>query len=148
MRCPKCKNETTRVVDSRDTNEGRQIRRRRECESCQFRFTTFERIEAANFVVIKKDGSRETYQREKVEAGIWKSCEKRAITEAQIEAMLNNLEDRWSALGKEIPSKQIGEDIMDALKKLDEVAYIRFASVYRQFRDVESFKKELAKLLE
>ncbi|EKD93199.1 MAG: transcriptional regulator NrdR [uncultured bacterium] len=150
MLCPKCKKSTTRVVDSRETNEGRQIRRRRECESktCEFRFTTFERIEASNFVIIKKDGSREPYQREKIEAGLWKSCEKRPVTEAQIESVLNNLEDQWSGYGKEIPSQQIGEDVMEALKTLDEVAYIRFASVYRQFKDVESFKKEFAKLLE
>ncbi|HCW32378.1 MAG: transcriptional regulator NrdR, transcriptional repressor NrdR [Candidatus Peregrinibacteria bacterium GW2011_GWE2_39_6] len=148
MRCPKCKKSETRVIDSRDTNFSRQIRRRRECESCAFRFTTFEHIEAAHFVVIKKDGSREPYQREKIESGIWKSCEKRPVTEAQIEALLNNLEDKWSAHGKEIPTKLIGKGIMDGLKKIDEVAYIRFASVYRQFKDVESFKKELAKLLE
>lgn len=148
MKCPKCKQPETRVVDSRDTNEGREIRRRRECEKCQFRFTTFERIDASKFIVIKKDGSREPYQREKIESGIWKSCEKRPVTEAQVEAVINNLEDKWGAVGKEIPSKLIGEQLMEALKKLDEVAYIRFASVYRQFRDVESFKKELSRLLE
>lgn len=147
MRCPKCKKLDTRVVDSRDTDESRQIRRRRQCATCKFRFTTFERIEASHFIVIKKDNSREPYQREKLETGIWKSCEKRPVTEAQIEAMLNHLENKWSAYGKEIPAKMIGKDVMDALKKLDEVAYIRFASVYRQFKDVESFKKELAKLL-
>lgn len=148
MQCPKCKKSSTRVIDSRDTNEGRQIRRRRECEQCRFRFTTFERIEATHFIVIKKDESREPYQREKIEAGIWKSCEKRPVTEAQVEDVMNGLENKWGAVGKEIPSKRIGRDVMHALKKLDEVAYIRFASVYRQFKDVESFKKELAKLLE
>lgn len=147
MRCPKCKKSETRVVDSRDTNEGREIRRRRECEKCSFRFTTFERIDASNFIVIKRDGSRQAYDREKIRGGIWKACEKRPVTEAQVEELMNRLEDKWSALGKEIPSKRLGEDVMDALKKLDEVAYIRFASVYRQFKDVESFKKELTKLL-
>ncbi len=148
MICPKCKKEsTTRVLDSRETNEGRQIRRRRECESCKFRFTTFERVETSHFIVIKKDGSRESYQREKIENGIWKSCEKRPVTEAQVEEILNDLEDKLSANGKEIPSTLIGEYIMEALKDLDEVAYIRFASVYRQFKDVDSFKKELSKLL-
>lgn len=148
MKCPKCKQPETRVVDSRDSNEGREIRRRRECEKCKFRFTTFERIDAAKFIVIKKDGSREPYQREKIESGIWKSCEKRPVTEAHVEALVNQLEDKWSAVGKEIPAKLIGEQVMEALKGLDEVAYIRFASVYRQFRDVESFKKELSRLLE
>jgi len=148
MLCPKCKKEETRVVDSRDTNEGREIRRRRECEACKFRFTTFERIDTANFLVIKKDGSREPYQREKIKTGIWKSCEKRPVTEAQVEALLNRLEDEWSRLGKEVPSKKIGEGLMEALKSLDEVSYIRFASVYRQFKDIDSFKKELSKLLD
>jgi len=148
MLCPKCKKSETRVIDSRDTNEGREVRRRRECEKCGFRFTTFEQIETSNFIVIKKDGSREPYQRQKIESGIWKSCEKRPVTEAQVEALLNNLEDGWSSLGKEIPSKLIGEHLMEALKTLDEVAYIRFASVYRQFKDVESFKAELSKLLD
>lgn len=148
MKCAKCKQPETRVIDSRDTNDGREIRRRRECEQCKFRFTTFERIDTSKFIVIKKDGAREPYQREKIESGIWKSCEKRPVTEAQVEAIMNDLEDRWSAIGKEIPSKMIGEDLMEALKNTDEVAYIRFASVYRQFRDVESFKKELTRLLE
>lgn len=148
MLCPKCKKSGTRVVDSRDTNENRQIRRRRECEECKFRFTTFERIEASNFIVIKSDGSREPYQRVKIETGVWKSCEKRPVTEAQVEELINDLEDKWGGQGKEIASTQIGEDLVEALKALDEVAYIRFASVYRQFKDVESFKKELAKLLE
>lgn len=147
MLCPKCKKEETRVVDSRDANEGREIRRRRECETCKFRFTTFERIDTANFLVIKKDGSREPYQREKIKTGIWKSCEKRPVTEAQIEALLNQLEDDWARLGKEVPSRKLGEGLMEALKALDEVAYIRFASVYRQFKDIDSFKKELSKLL-
>jgi transcriptional repressor NrdR len=148
MKCPKCKQPETRVVDSRDSNEGREIRRRRECEKCKFRFTTFERIDAAKFIVIKKDGSREPYQREKIESGLWKSGENRPVTEAHVEALVNQLEDQWSAVGKEIPAKLIGEQVMEALKGLDEVAYIRFASVYRQFRDVESFKKELSRLLE
>jgi transcriptional repressor NrdR len=148
MICAKCKKESTRVLDSRDTNEGRQVRRRRECEKCKFRFTTFERVETSHFIVIKKDGSRQPYQREKIEGGIWKSCEKRPVTEAQVEEILNDLEDKLSANGKEIPSNLIGEFVMDALKKLDEVAYIRFASVYRQFKDVDSFKKELSKLLQ
>jgi transcriptional repressor NrdR len=135
-------------VDSRETNEGREIRRRRECEQCKFRFTTFERADTSNFLVIKKDASREPYQREKIKTGIWKACEKRPVTEAQVESLLNRLEDEWARYGKEVPSKKMGEGLMEAIKSLDEVAYIRFASVYRQFKDIDSFKKELSKLLD
>lgn len=136
------------MLDSRDTNDGRAVRRRRECPSCDRRFTTFERLETTTLIVIKKDGSRESYSREKLERGIWKACEKRLVTEEQINTMLNELEERWSTMGKEIRSRVIGEGVMDYLRKLDEIAYIRFASVYRQFKDLESFKKELSKLLE
>ncbi|MEK7171276.1 MAG: transcriptional regulator NrdR [Patescibacteria group bacterium] len=148
MRCPKCKHEDTKVVDSRETADNSEIRRRRECEKCDFRFTTFEQIETANFLVIKKDGSREPYSREKVQHGIWKACEKRQVTQEQVIALIDKLEAKWIGMGKEIDSKQIGEDVMDTLKEVDEVAYIRFASVYRHFKDLESFKKELAKLLD
>ncbi len=148
MICPKCKHKSTSVIDSRDANEGRSIRRRRECEKCDHRFTTFERVETANFIVVKKDGSRESYDRSKVERGVWRACEKRPITQDQIDEMLNKLEEVWSTSGKEVPGTIIGRDVMHALKMIDEVAYIRFASVYRQFKDVESFKKELQKLLD
>lgn len=148
MRCPKCKHDDTKVVDSRETTDGRAIRRRRECEKCDFRFTTFEQVETANFIVIKKDSSREPYAREKVEKGIWKACEKRQVTQEQVSQLLDRLEAKWNAEGGEVSSKVIGEGVMEELKNLDEVAYIRFASVYRQFKDLESFKKELAKLLD
>ncbi|OGJ48090.1 transcriptional regulator NrdR [Candidatus Peregrinibacteria bacterium RIFOXYB12_FULL_41_12] len=148
MRCPKCHNQDTKVVDSRDTNDNKETRRRRECEKCTHRFTTFERVETSNFIVIKKNGTREAYDREKVERGIWKACEKRPVTQEQVKHLIDVLEEQWSSLSKEVSSNQIGEDVMDSLKNLDEVAYIRFASVYRQFKDVESFKKELSKLLE
>lgn len=148
MKCPKCKFDDTKVVDSRETTEGDQIRRRRECEKCDFRFTTFEQIETANFLVIKKDGSREPYVRDKAEKGIWQACWKRSITQEQVGKLVDKLEEKWSAMGKEVESKVIGEDVMEALKELDEVAYIRFASVYRHFKDLESFKKELSKLLD
>jgi transcriptional repressor NrdR len=148
MKCPKCKHEESKVVDSRETTEGNEIRRRRECEKCNFRFTTFERIETANFLVVKKDGSREPYNRDKIERGIWKACEKRQVTQEQVSNLIDELEARWIAIGPEVPSKEIGEGVMDALKGLDEVAYIRFASVYRHFKDLESFKKELSKLLD
>ncbi|MBU0981685.1 transcriptional regulator NrdR [Patescibacteria group bacterium] len=148
MICPKCKHNDTRVIDSRDANEGRSIRRRRECEKCSQRFTTFEKPETTNFLVVKKDSSREAYDREKVERGIWRACEKRPVTEQKISDMLNKLEEVWSSRGKEVPADIIGRDVMHALKNIDEVSYIRFASVYRQFKDVESFKKELQKLLD
>lgn len=134
-------------MDSREASEGRSIRRRRECEKCGHRFTTFEKVETANFLVVKKDGSRENYDRSKVERGIWKACEKRPVTQDQISEMLDRLEEAWSASGKEVPGEIIGRDVMHSLKVIDEVSYIRFASVYRQFKDVETFKEELQKLL-
>lgn len=148
MICPKCKHEDTRVLDSRVTNEKREIRRRRACNQCNFRFTTFERVEFSNFLVIKKDQSREPYNRGKLEVGIWKACEKRPVTVDQISILLDKLEEKWANHGREVASKVIGEDVMNSLRELDEVAYIRFASVYRQFKDIESFKKELQKLLD
>jgi transcriptional repressor NrdR len=148
MICPKCKYIDTSVVDSRDADEGKAIRRRRSCDKCGYRFTTYEVSEKANFVVIKKDGSRERYDRSKVERGIWIACEKRQVTQEQVTKVIDKLEEDLSNIGKEVPSSEIGEGIMKALKKLDEVAYIRFASVYRQFKDLETFKKELQKLLE
>lgn len=146
MLCPKCKHLDTHVLDSRDTHEMREVRRRRECMQCNFRFTTFERIETANFIVIKKDDSRESYDREKLEHGLWRACEKRPVTQEKIDQLLNEVEEELANMGKEVKSVDIGEKVMDKLKKLDEVAYIRFASVYRQFKDVESFKKELQNL--
>jgi len=148
MICPKCKQNNTRVLDSRETEGNKAVRRRRECEDCMHRFTTFERLETTSFIVVKKDGSRESYHREKVEKGIWKACEKRKVTDEQVKRAVDMLEEKWSTSGREISSKEIGEAIMEALKDLDDVAYIRFASVYRQFKDIETFKKELQKLEE
>jgi transcriptional repressor NrdR len=147
MKCPKCKKEDISVVDSRDADDGKAIRRRRMCGKCSFRFTTFERPEKSNFVVVKKDGARERYDRQKVEKGIWKACEKRQVTQEQVENAIDELEEKWAAMGKEVSSSDIGEGIMDALRGIDEVAYIRFASVYRQFKDLETFRKEVQKLL-
>ncbi len=147
MICPKCKNDETRVLDSRETNEKREIRRRRQCTKCGYRFTTFERIEPSTFLIIKKDNSREVYNRQKLLQGIWKACEKRPVTQEQIAIMLDKLEERWANSGKEVQSRIIGEDVMNALREIDEVAYIRFASVYRQFKDIEAFKQELQRLL-
>jgi len=143
MRCPKCSSTETRVVDSRDTNDNREIRRRRECEECEHRFTTFEKYSPADFVVVKNDNTRERYNREKVERGIWRALEKRKVTKDQVNDLIMQLEEGWMKMGKEIPSKVIGESILKKLKELDEVAYIRFASVYRDFQDLDSFEKEL-----
>lgn len=147
MLCPKCQYDQTKVVDSRETNDNRAIRRRRECEKCEHRFTTYEEVVKTNFLVVKSDESHQPYRREKVLAGIWKACEKRPVKNEEIEHLLDELEMKWAAFGKEVPSKRIGNDVMKLLKKIDEVAYIRYASVYRQFKDVESFKKEIGKLL-
>ncbi|MBI4235643.1 transcriptional repressor NrdR [Candidatus Peregrinibacteria bacterium] len=146
MNCPKCEHNDTRVLDSRETDANKAVRRRRECNKCNHRFTTFERVETTKFLVVKKDGTRENYDRSKLEKGIWIACEKRKVTEDQVRKLINGLEEKWAAFGKEISSKIIGEDVMRVLKELDEVAYIRFASVYRQFKDIDSFKKELQKL--
>ncbi len=147
MHCPKCKNLETKVIDSRLAEQGKVIRRRRECEKCGRRFTTFERSEMSNLMVKKKDGTFEPYSRNKLENGIWIACGKRPVTKIQIDKMMNKLEEKWSINKKGISSQTIGNDVMDLLKKLDHIAYIRFASVYRSFKDVDEFKEELAKLL-
>jgi len=136
------------VLDSRDTDENRAVRRRRECESCEFRFTTFERYEATNFIIVKKDKSREAYDQDKLKAGIWRACEKRQVAEHTINKTVEKLEEKWRSIGKEVSSKILGEDVMNVLKQIDDVAYIRFASVYRHFKDIESFKEELGRLLD
>jgi len=135
------------VTDSRLTEQGKVIRRRRECEKCGRRFTTFERTEMSSLMVKKKDGTFEPYSRTKLENGVWIACGKRPVTKIQIDKMINKLEEKWGANKKEVSSTTIGNDLMDALKKLDHIAYIRFASVYRSFKDVDEFKEELGKLL-
>lgn len=147
MQCPKCKNIETKVLDSRLTEQGKVIRRRRECEKCGRRFTTFERSEIGNLMVKKKDETTEPYSRAKLENGVMIACGKRPVTQVQIDKMINKLEEKWGANKKGISSTTIGNDVMDALKKLDHIAYIRFASVYRSFKDVDEFKEELGKLL-
>lgn len=148
MRCPFCENLDTRVIDSRPTEEGHAIRRRRECDNCNKRFTTYEKVEEINFMVIKKDGSREAFDRNKVMNGIIKACEKRPVPIADIEKIVDDIERGLNnMMEKEVESKLIGEVIMEHLKDLDEVAYVRFASVYRQFKDVNTFVAEIEKLL-
>ncbi len=147
MQCPKCKNSESKVVDSRVSEQGKVIRRRRECEKCGRRFTTFERSEIGNLTVKKKDGTFEPYSRTKLENGVLIACGKRPVTQVQIDEMINTLEEKWGANKKAVVSQTIGNDLMEALRKLDHIAYIRFASVYRSFKDVDEFKEELGKLL-
>jgi transcriptional repressor NrdR len=145
MRCPNCQSEEIKVLESRDTENGFVIRRRRECVKCKNRFTTFERIENINFFVVKKDGVRDLYNRQKLIRGIQIACAKRKISQEEIDKFINKLEQKWIASNKkEIHSKEIGYDIMENLKKLDKVAYIRFASVYRNFEDINNFQDELS----
>ena len=147
MHCPHCKNEDTAVVDSRLAEEGRAIRRRRECTKCGHRFTSFERQELSTLIIIKRDGTREPYSRSKLERGIWLACTKRPVSQDQIDKLLSRLEEKWGSNKKEVASSTIGNDVMKELKKIDKVAYIRFASVHREFKDVEEFKQAMNKLL-
>ena len=148
MRCPFCENPDTKVIDSRPTEEGHAIRRRRGCEKCGKRFTTYEKVEESIIMIIKKDGRREAFDRNKVMNGIIKACEKRPVPMAEIEGVVSEIERGLNNLmEKEVDSTFIGELIMEQLKKLDQVAYVRFASVYRQFTDVNTFIKEIEKLM-
>ena len=149
MKCPICSHPESKVLDSRPSNEGASIRRRRECLACQKRFTTFETIEIMSFMVVKKDKTRELFDRSKVKKGIVRACEKRPVTMEQIENAVSEIEQQLLAtMRSEIPSTEVGEMVMDKLKDLDEVAYVRFASVYRQFKDITTFRDELNKLLD
>lgn len=149
MKCPFCGKENTRVVDSRPAEDSNSIRRRRQCDTCQKRFTTYEKIEMLPFMVIKKDNNREPYSRDKLETGIVRSCHKRPVSLDQIMALVDEVENIiFSMEEKEIPSHKIGELLMERLKTLDQVAYVRFASVYREFKDVNTFMDELKKILE
>lgn len=144
MRCPQCRISETKVVESRDVAEGESIRRRRECLECSHRYTTYERVERPHLIVIKSDGTRQSYNRDKIRNGIHRSCEKTPVTSNQIESILSNVENKIFSLGEpEIMSRDIGQFIMDELAKINEVAYVRFASVYRRFKDISSFEKEL-----
>ncbi len=141
MKCPKCQSMETKVIDSRVIEDGQSIRRRRECEFCQHRFTTFERKGFTELVVIKKDGSKEIYDRQKLKKSLLLSFAKREIDKEQIENMINNLEAEWSIDKNEVSSKEIGDDVLRALKKIDPVVYVRFASVYKSFESLKDFKK-------
>ena len=139
MRCPSCKNLETRVVDSRMSEDGTSIRRRRACEKCAHRFTTFERLEFVSFLVTKSDGAKELYDREKLEHSILKACNKREVDPAAVDAMVGQLEVEWAAHKQGITSKRIGRDVLGKLKNLDEVAFLRFASVYHNFSSAKDF---------
>lgn len=148
MRCPYCQNTETKVTDKRDAEDVNLTRRRRECLKCEKRFTTYEKIETSNILVIKKDGRKEQYSRDKIKRGLKKACEKRPVMDERIEAEIDSIEMQLLKNEKgEISSKDIGELAIKALKKLDKIAYIRFASVYREFADLEDFEEELKKLL-
>lgn len=149
MKCPFCGVENTRVIDSRPVEENNSIRRRRQCDNCKKRFTTYEKVEAIPLVVIKKDQNREPYDRSKIEAGIFRSCHKRPVSVECINKLVDEIETAIFNMEKqEIPSTVIGEMLMDRLKEIDAVAYVRFASVYREFKDVNTFVEEIKKILE
>lgn len=145
MKCPFCGQTEDRVVDSREARGGAAIRRRRECLNCSQRYTTYEAIDEVPQLVVKRDGTREPYDRRKLLAGLATACEKRPISAAQLEALVDQVEDQFG-VGEEIPSEVIGGHVMRLLKELDQIAYVRFASVYRRFEDVEEFRSELEEL--
>ncbi len=148
MKCPYCGFEESKVIDSRPTDEGQRIRRRRECLQCAKRFTTYEVIESLPIIVIKKDKSRETFNRDKLMTGLLRACEKRPVSFDTLDNMIDEIEVMiQNSLDREVSSERIGELVMEKLKKIDEVAYVRFASVYRQFKDINTFMSELNKLL-
>ncbi len=149
MKCPFCGEENTKVIDSRPADDNSSIRRRRKCEKCGKRFTTYEKLETIPLIIIKKDEAREPYDRAKIENGVFRSCIKRPIPVDQINELIDSVESAVFNLGeKEVPSSKIGELIMDRLQELDPVAYVRFASVYREFKDVNTFMDEIKKILD
>lgn len=148
MKCPYCNTQDTKVIDSRPIDDYSSIRRRRQCEQCGKRFTTYEKLETLPLMVVKKDESRETYDRAKIEKGIVLSCHKRPVSSQQITSMIDRIENQiFGREEREIPASVIGEMVMELLKEVDEVAYVRFASVYREFKDVNAFIEELATFL-
>jgi len=149
MKCPYCSYTESKVIDSRPAEEGASIRRRRECLACQRRFTTYEIMERLPLVVVKRDGSRQTFDKNKLIRSMLKACEKRSVALDELEQIANEIEQELqNALEREIPTSEVGELVMKRLKDLDEVAYVRFASVYRQFKDLNTFMEELTRLLE
>lgn len=148
MKCPFCSHENTRVIDSRPAEDNNSIRRRRVCDECGKRFTTYEKVETIPLIIIKKDNNRETYDRAKIEAGVLRACHKRPVSAQQITTLVDEVENEiFNMEEKEIPSQAIGELLMNKLKNLDAVAYVRFASVYREFKDINTFMDELKNVL-
>ena len=147
MKCPSCDHEDSKVVDSRVSDGGNSIRRRRECPECGFRFTTFERLQTTKLMIQKKDGTMEPYDREKLEKGILIACGKRPVSIEKIREKITELEEKWGR-EKMIKSGKIGQDVVEMLRGIDEIAYIRFASVYKRFKDVEKFKEEFEKIFQ
>lgn len=147
MRCSQCHQTDTKVVESRDVAEGEAIRRRRECLQCQHRFTTYERVENPQLVVVKHNGTLQLFSRDKLLAGLYRACEKTSITALQVEKIVSNVEQKLYACGdSEVASSRIGELVMEELAGIDQVAYVRFASVYKRFKDIESFERELSEI--
>jgi transcriptional repressor NrdR len=149
MKCSQCQQADTKVIESRDVTDGEAVRRRRACLNCRYRFTTYERVEKPQIIVVKNDGTRELFSRDKLLAGLYRACEKTSVTSLQLERLVSDIEHHIYACGEqEIPTKQVGELVMDRLAQLNEVAYVRFASVYRRFKDIAGFEKELMQIRE
>jgi transcriptional repressor NrdR len=149
MKCSQCGGDDTKVIESRDVTDGQAVRRRRACILCEYRFTTYERIERPQLVVIKNDGTRELFNRQKLLAGLYRACEKTSVSGMQLEQLVSNIEQQlYACADQEVPSGKIGELVMERMAKLDEVAYVRFASVYRRFKDIASFERELSQIRE
>ncbi len=149
MKCSQCELDDTKVIESRDVSEGQAVRRRRECTGCGYRFTTYERIERPQLIIIKNDGTRQLFSRQKLMAGLYRACEKTPVTTMQLDKLVNAIEqDLYACSEQEVKSGKVGEMVMERLASLDEVAYVRFASVYRRFKDIASFERELAGIRE
>ena len=146
MRCPYCRSDETRVVDSRDTEEGSAIRRRRECTACRQRFTTFERAEGTSLVVVKRDRTREPFDRAKIVSGLTKACANRPVSDRKIRAICDEIEESLRQSGAEVSSQEVGREVLSRLKDVDEIAFVRFASVYREFQNVEDFERVIREL--
>jgi transcriptional repressor NrdR len=149
MKCSQCASDDTKVIESRDVSEGQAVRRRRACVACGYRFTTYERIERPQLIVVKNDGTRELFNRQKLLAGLYRACEKTSVSSMQLEQLVSSIEQQlYNCADGEVPTGKIGEMVMDRMAALDEVAYVRFASVYRRFKDIASFERELSHIRE
>jgi len=149
MKCGQCGSDDTKVIESRDVDTGQAVRRRRACTACSYRFTTYERVERPQLVVVKHDGTRQLFSRQKLLAGLYRACEKTPVTSLQLERLVSTVEQRlYNCADTEVPSGRIGELVMEQLPELSEVAYVRFASVYRRFKDIKSFEHELSQIRE